>query len=154
MNLHRLWVAPLLLLLSISVAPLAAAPDTDAPAKVVQDLLHSSMIHFGFGPDTVKAAKPWVALELYDRMVKKANTPTPKGDAPDIEGDLFLDCQDAPTSYKVGDAIIADTKAKVPVTLTWDSEKRHLTFLLEQVDGAWKVYDVIYDKDGKLTDLL
>jgi len=40
------------------------------------------------------------------------------------------------------------------VILIWPSEKRHLTVLLTQLKGAWKVYDVIYDKDGKLTDLL
>ena len=53
MNFPRLSIAPLLLLLSISVAPLAAAPDTDTPAKVVHDLYKSCMAHPGFDPETI-----------------------------------------------------------------------------------------------------
>jgi Protein of unknown function (DUF3828) len=153
MNL-RLWITALLIT-SLSVLRLAAAPEAGDPTKVVQDLYHSAQSHFGFSPDTVKADKPWLAPALYAKIWKKVNQPTPKGDAPDIEGDLFLDSQDGPTKFEVGNASIDKTKAKVSVTLIWPSETRHQTVLLEQIDGAWKVTDVDYgDKEGKLTDLL
>lgn len=151
MKIRRLWLVALLL---ISLPALhAAASGSDSPASVVKALYRSSLDHFGFSPESVKLDKPWVTPELYARMWKKANEPTPKGDAPDIEGDLFLNAQDTPTKWEVGDSSITATTAKVIVTLHWDSDKRQYTVLLKQVDGAWKVTDVDYGKDGKLTDL-
>ena len=85
---------------------------------------------------------------------KKLNQPVAKGDAPDIEGDLFLGCQEPPSKFEVGEISVDGTKAKVEVTLIWPGEKRQYTVLLEQVQGTWRVYDVDYGKDGKLTDLL
>jgi len=147
----------LIVLLVIAFGPLvptSAEPATESPDAVVNALYHSSMKNFGFSPDAVKATKPWVTPELYKRMWKKVNQPVPKGDAPDIEGDLFLNCQDAPTKLTVGKATINGTKAQVEVALAFGDEKRKYTVLLEQVGGAWKVSDVNYGKDGKLTDLL
>jgi hypothetical protein len=152
MKFHRLWIVALLL---VSLSALrAATADSDTPATVVKALYRSSLDHFGFSPESVKAAKPFVTPDLYARMLKKVNEPTPKGDAPDIEGDLFLNAQDVPTKWEVGDSSITAAKAEVKVNLHWDSEKRQYTVLLKQVDGAWKVYDVDYGKDGKLSDLL
>jgi hypothetical protein len=153
MKLHRFWIVALLLT-SIPVLRVAAAPEANSPATVVRALYRSSMDHFGFTPESVKLTKPWVTSELYARLWKKVNAPQPKEGPPDIEGDLFLDCQDTPTKLAVGNATINQTKAKVDVTLNWDSEKRQYIVLLKQVDGAWKVYDVHFGKDGNLTDLL
>jgi len=139
------------------VSDAVAAPGTDSPAAVVQALYHSAFVHFGFTPDTVKANRQWLTPELYARLWKKVNEPTPKGDAPDIEGDVILNCQDTPDKFVVGTASISQTTAKVDVMLTWggaSGDKRHYYALLKQIDGAWKVYDIDYGKDGKLTDLL
>ena len=151
------WFLMLVLLGSIALLSGArAASETDSPPAVVQALYHSALIHFGFTPDTVKSYRPWLTPELYTRLWKKVNEPTPKGDAPDIEGDVILDCQDPPDKFVVGKASIDQTNAKVDVTLIWPSsgEKRQYRALLQQIDGAWKVYDIDYGKDGKLTDLL
>ena len=148
MKFHRLWVVALLL---ISASALRAA---DTPADVARALYRSSLAHFGFSPDSVKLTKPWVTPELYARVWKKVNEPTPKGDVPAIDGDLFLNAQDVPTKWDIGDAAITGSKARVNVILHWDKEQRLYTVLLKQVDGAWKVYDVDFGKDGKLSDLL
>ena len=152
------WLLILVLLESIALLSGAkAASETDSPAAVVQALYHSAFTHFGFTPDTIKSNQPWLTPELYSRLWKKVNEPTPKGDAPNIESDVFLDCQDLPNKYIVGKASVDQTKAKVDVVLTWSGasgEKRHYTALLKQIDGTWKVYDIDYGKDGKLTDLL
>ena len=153
MKFFRLGIAALLLT-SIAMLRVVSAPATDNPATVARALYRSSLDHFGFSPESVKLDKAWVTPDLYARMWKKVNVPTPKGDAPDIEGDLFLNAQDVPTKMELGDSSIIGTKAKVIVTVHWDSEKRQYTVLLKQVEGAWKVYDVDYGKDGKLTDLL
>jgi len=150
----RCWLVVLLLIMLASLLPMAAAPAGDSPDAVVQALYHSSMKNFGFSPEAVKATKPWVTPELYKRMWKKVNQPVPKGDAPDIEGDLFLNCQDAPTKVTVGKATINGAKAQVEVAVAFGDEKRKYTVLLEQIDGTWKVSNVDYGKDGKLTDLL
>jgi hypothetical protein len=153
MKFHRLWIVALLLI-SIPSLRAAAAPAADSPAVVVKALYRSSMDHFGFSPESVKLAKAWVTPELYARLLKKANAPQPKEGPPDIEGDLFLNCQDVPTKWEIGDSSTTAAKAKVNVILHWDSEKRQYAVLLKQVDGAWKVYDVDFGKDGKLSDML
>jgi hypothetical protein len=154
MKFHPLALALLLATTLFLVPSLAAPPATAGPGDVVHDLYKSAQAHFGFSPESVKAAKPWVSAGLYAKMLKKVNEPVPKGDAPDIEGDLFLDSQDPPDKFEVGKADIDGTKARVPVTLIWPSEQRHQTVDLEQIGGAWKVTEVVYGKDGKLTDLL
>ena len=43
----------------------------------------------------------------------------------------------------------------ITVTLTWSpSEQRSYRVLLQQINGAWKVYDIDFGKDGLLTDQL
>jgi hypothetical protein len=144
----------LILLVTVSFQNAGAAPATASPVDVTNALLHTALKHFGFAADSLKLEKEWIAPDLYARLLKKANEPVAKGDAPDIEGDIFLNSQETPTKVKVGNAIIDQDKAKVDVVLNFDEEKMKYTVLLKQVDGAWKVYDVNYGKDGFLTDLL
>jgi hypothetical protein len=154
--IHRGFV--ILSLISLgSTLPVIGAPVTKTPDAVVQALYQSSLDHFGFSPESVKLSKPWVTPDLYARLWKKVNEPQPKDAAPDIEGDLFMDCQEPPTKFEIGKVSPADTKAKiveVGVTLFFAGDKRHYTVQMEQIGGAWKVSDVDYGKDGKLTDLL
>jgi hypothetical protein len=116
-----------------------AVPLADSPADVTQALYRSALAHEGFTPESIKASRPWLTPDLYSRLWKKLNQPTPKGDAPDIDGDVFLDCQDPPDKFQVGQSSIAQAKAKVEVTLVWPKEKRHYTVLLAEESGAWKV---------------
>ena len=155
MKLIRSLTALVVMGMVLLFSEVNAAPDAASPAEVTQALYHANLAHStGFNKESVVLSKKWVTPDLYARILKKLNQPVPKGDAPDIEGDLFLDCQDPPNKFEIGKSSIDETKAKVEVILIWPSEKRHLTVLLTQLKGAWKVYDVIYDKDGKLTDLL
>jgi Protein of unknown function (DUF3828) len=155
MKLLRRGMMVLLLLPVLLTMRASAAAADNGPAAVVQALYQEAMANTdGFSPKSVHAVKVWVAPELYARLRKKANEPTPKGDAPDIDGDVFLDAQDLPTRFEVGSAAIDGGKAKVAVTLTWSAETRHYTVLLEQIGGAWKVTNIDFGKDGKLTDLL
>ncbi len=155
MKWHQ-WFVVLFVGASIAfVQNAAAALTTDDPATVTKALYRSDLRDAGFTPDTVKASRPWLTPDLYACLLKKANQPTPKGDAPEIEGDVFLNAQDVPDKFEVGHATIDHDNAKVDVTLHWSKEKRHYTVLLKQVNGAWKVYDINYGgKDGSLTDLL
>ncbi len=141
-------------LVLISLVLLASIAKADDPAGVAHKLLTVARDNFGFSLASVHAEKACVTPALYARMLKKVNEPTPKGDAPDIEGDLFFNSQETPTGFKVGAAQIDGTQARVPVTVQLPGETWHCTMLLRQVDGAWKVDDVDYGKDGKLTDQL
>ena len=137
MNLRR-W---LIVLLSCALIQNAvAAPAADDPATVTNALYVSALHHMGFGTpgNTVKASRPWLTPDLYARLWKKVNQPVPKGDAPDIDGDVFLDCQDPPEKCEVGKGTIDQPNAKVDDTLSWPKEKRHYTVMLKQVSGAWK----------------
>jgi hypothetical protein len=150
----RDFLVPTLALVIVFSSVASAADDASGPAAVTRAAYRTALAHFGFDPAAVKAQQGRLTPDLYARLLKKANQPTPPGDAPDIEGDVFLDSQDVPTKWEVGEAAVDGTKAKVRVTLQWDKEKRHYSVLLAQVDGAWKIYDIVYGTDGKLTDLL
>ena len=155
MKFTRLWIVAFALAAALAISPAVADPATDSPATVAQALYRSSLDHFvGFTTDSVKRTKPWVAPELYARLWKKVNEPQPKDEAPAFDGDAFLDCQDPPSTVTAGKFSIDGAKAKVDMKLVWSGETRHYTVLLEQVAGAWKVYDVDFGDDGKLTSML
>jgi hypothetical protein len=145
---------PFLALLVAFVSTALAAAEVTGPAAITKGAYHTAMAHFGFDAASVKLQQDRLTLDLYGRLLKKVNEPVPAGDAPDIEGDVFLDCQDVPTKYEVGDAVIDGTKARVKVTLHWDNDKRQYVVLLTQINGVWKIYDINFGKDGTLTDLL
>jgi hypothetical protein len=124
------------------------------PVAVTKAAYQVDLAHFGFDANTVQADKPYLAPELYAALMKKAHQPVAKGDAPDIEGDVLFDAQDVPDKYEVGAASLRGIKAEVPVSLRYGTEKRHYMVRLVQINGAWKIADVYYGKDGKLSDLL
>ena len=144
----------MLLLTAVSCA--ADMLENSTPNAVVRALYRHSLDHFSFDRESVRAVKPWVTPGLYARLLKKVNTPQPKDEAPDIEGDVFLDAQEAPTGFKVdpGTIIIDETQAQVGVSLEWPGDKRHYTVFLQHLNGVWKVSEVQFEKDGRLTDLL
>jgi hypothetical protein len=154
MKLVRWLLVPVLLQSSAWLSGARAASDTDSPAVVVQALYKVDLKHFGFDETVLKADRPYLAPDLYARLLKKANQPVAPGDAPDIEGDVIFNAQDMPTHYVVGKASIDQASAQVGVDLAWDSDKRHYTVRLQQINGAWKVTDIDFGQDGKLTDLL
>lgn len=124
------------------------------PAAVTKAAYQADMKHFGFDADTLRTDKPYLTPDLYAKLSKKASQPVAKGDAPDIEGDVLFDAQDVPDKYEVGSASINGAKAKVPVSLRWGNEKRRYLVQLVQMNGAWKISEIDYGKDGKLSDLL
>ncbi len=152
----------LVLALFLAVASglaLRADPDKRSPSDVAREGIHTAIEHFGFSPETLKFEKKWLTPDLYARLLKKANQPVPKGDAPDIDGDVFLDSQDLPTSFTLppnGDSTFNGAMKihAVTVSLVWTNEHRQYRVLLQEINGEWKVYGIDFGKDGKLTDLL
>jgi hypothetical protein len=124
------------------------------PAEVTKAAYQVDLKHFGFDADTVRADKPYLAPDLYAALMKKAHQPVAKGDAPDIEGDVLFDAQDVPDKYEVGVATIRGPIAEVPASFYYGKEKRHFTVHLVQFKDGWKISDIDYGKDGKLSDLL
>ena len=135
--------------------PAGATPPADSPATVTQNLYQVALKNWGFSPKVVKAYQPFLTPGLYSRLWKQATKPTPPGDANEIDFDVITGGQDTPDKFEVGHASIDQTKAKVEVTVIYlPSEKQHYTVLLTQVDGAWKVDDIDYGLNGKLTSFL
>ena len=147
-------LAALLLALALTTTLRAASADTTDPAAVTKAAYQTAMTHFGFSADLLRYQKPYLAPDLYAALLKKANQPTPKGDAPDIEGDVILNAQDLPDKYTVGPATITGAQATVPVTLQWGTETRRYLVYLTQLHTTWKITNIDYGQDTKLTDLL
>jgi len=142
------------LLLAFALLPGLTRADTNEPAAVTKAAYQTALAHFGFSADILRHQKPYLAPDLYRALLKKANQPVPKGDAPDIEGDVILNAQDIPDKYEVGPATLSGPKAEVPVQLRWGTEKRHYVVHLTQIDHTWKITDIDYGKDSKLSDLI
>ncbi len=140
--------------LAMMMCVVRAETTGSGPAEVTKAAYQVDLKHFGFDADTLRADKPYLTTDLYAKLLKKANQPVAKGDAPDIEGDVLFDAQDVPDKYEVGSASINGTKAEVPILLRYGNEKRHFVVRLVQINGAWKIAEVDYGKDGKLSDLL
>lgn len=131
-------------------APAADKPAPD-PAQTVQSFYAYHFKHdMGFGAPEIKARKAWLAPKLYALITKALNKPVPKGDAPDIDGDIFTDSQDTPNSFLVGKATLDKETAKVDVTFIWSGEKRHVTVILTQVEKAWLIVDIDYGSHRSL----
>jgi len=129
----------------------------DDPAAVTRAAYDMDMAHFGFDANTVLAEKTYLTPELYAKLMKKAKQPVAKGDAPDIEGDVLFNAQDVPDKYVVGYAsgdYASTGKASVPVQLRFGHEERLYHVHLVRLNGSWRIADVDYGKDGKLSDLL
>ncbi len=124
------------------------------PATTTFAAYQTAMAHFGFSPEILRHQKPFLAPDLYAALMKKANQPVAKGDAPDIEGDVILNSQELPDKFDVGRTTVSGAHATVRVTLSWGTETRHYFVQLTQINGAWKITDIDYNKDGKLSDLL
>jgi len=144
----------LVLLLSAATLQVARAASESDPAAVVRALYKLDIKNVGFDGDYIKSERPYLAPDLYARIEKALNKPVAPGDEGSIDEDLILGAQDTPTKYSVGQATIDHDTAEVPVDLAWDSDKLHYTVFLKQFDGAWKVTEIDYGKNGKLTDLL
>ena len=150
MKSQVLYLAALLSILAIT--PLEAENNGADPVQAVQSFYAYHFKHdMGFGAPEVKARKSWITPALYDLIMKVLSKPTPKGDAPDIEGDIFTDSQDTPTSFHVGKATVEKGTATVDVTLVWSAEKRYVTVMLTQIDKAWRISDIDYGDHRTLT---
>ena len=148
-------ICGLLLVLAFSLSAARANILMDDPVEVTKAAYRTALTHFGFSPELLHRQKPYLAPDLYAALMKKANQPVAKGDAPDIEGDVIFNAQDVPTKYEVGQATFSGAKAEVPVSLVWGTDKRrYIVRLTKSGYGAWQITDIDYGKDGKLSDLL
>lgn len=153
MKLATLPLTVLLFLFTITgFAAGNAAPD---PAQTVQAFYDYHFKHdMGFDAKQMKARKGWLTPKLYTLITEALAKPVPKGDAPEIDGDIFTDSQDTPTSFHVGKAVVEKDIAKVDVTLVWSGEKKHLTVILVQEEHAWLIQDIDYSDHRTLVKTL
>ena len=148
-------IGTLLLVLSLSLGAVRANIMMEDPVEVTKAAYRTALAHFGFSPELLRYQKPYLDSDVYSELMKKANQPVAKGDAPDIEGDVFFNAQDVPDKYEVGHATISGAKAEVPVSLVWGNDKRrYVVHLVKAEYDTWQITDIDYGKDGKLSDLL
>jgi hypothetical protein len=148
-------IGTLLMVWALTLGAARANIMMEDPVEVTKAAYRTALAHFGFSPELLRPEKPYLAPDIYAALMKKANQPVAKGDAPDIEGDVIFNAQDVPDKYEVGHATISGTKAEVPVSLAWGSDKRRYIVRLSKSDyGAWQITDIDYGKDGKLSGLL
>lgn len=150
----RIYIQVLLPALLLPLFPLNAAP-ADPAKDAVQSLYTAHFKDFdSLGPGLHKKER-WLskgllgAIHAYQQSLTKHPS---KNDADGIDGDLFTDAQDVPSSFTVGDAKVNGDHAEVPFTLVFADKKkvyetRKGVAKLVNENGAWKVDNLVIDKD-------
>jgi len=133
-------------------APKAAAADT--PKDVVQAFYTAHFKDFDSVGPGLRKKERWLskgflgAIHSYQQWETKHTT---KGDVEGLDGDLFTDAQDEPSSFTVGEAKVNGDHADVPFTHVFADKKkvyetRKGIAKLVNEGGAWKVDNIIIDK--------
>ena len=151
------YLLVLLIALGGSVArpAMTAQSPEDAAERVVRACYRWHFSHDkAFTDRSVHQKERWLAPDLLTACsAYLARTAGHEG-APSIEGDPFTDSQEYPRSHRVGTANIDGGVASVPVTMIWRHERRIVTVKLRQIDGAWRISDLVPEGTPPLTSLL
>jgi hypothetical protein len=140
-------VKRLLLALALAGWPLMAQAQSLADADAFIRKLYAAYAHNG-EPDYLGPMAPRVFSPRLLGLIRRDERLTPKGDAPELDGDPICDCQDpggmSRPHIEVSGAGPGRATAKVRFRL--DTEPRALTLDLVSVQGQWRVDDV-HSKD-------
>jgi hypothetical protein len=153
----------LLLFVTVDLVPSRAVdPSPGGPVIVVQALYRACLSRYtiGFNAESARFAKPYLAPDLNALIDRKLDQLRISQGAAHSEIDIFFDAKQPPKSFSIDRPVgMGPGEAWVDVTLKWLNEERVYTISLSkddfgQKDGAWKVIDINYDKDGTLRDWL
>ncbi len=140
---------------SAPAQPAAAANEAAAAQAVVQGLLQA---HFktdmGFTPASVAAKAERLTPDLQRRLLKQLAKPVPADEVPDIDGDPFTNSQDLPTRFQLEPAKLRGAQAEVTVRFSGHGMNQRVRYLLQRVDGQWRIDDLRYADGSTLRQLL
>lgn len=138
------------LAVALAIAGLASAGRAAPPAPGgAGAFLHRIYSHYPHRPgasafDPVGRSAPAVFDPSMVALIRENLRLTPKGDAPDLDGDPLCDCQDdAGMKVRIGAISLTDPgRATASVDLDLSGEHRHLGFDLTRVGSQWRVHDI------------
>ncbi|WP_395702182.1 hypothetical protein [Aquabacterium sp.] len=148
--------------LPLHAQPVAASrSSTGTPAEaaaaqaVVQGLLQQ---HFKtdmvFNTASVNAKAARLTPDLQRRLLQQLARPVPADEVPDIDGDPFTNAQDLPTRFQLEPAQLSGTQAEVAVRFSGHGMHERVRYVLQRVDGQWRVDDLRYADGSTLRQLL
>jgi hypothetical protein len=144
-------LASLLALTAIFCSHSAKAASEPTPNAVVQEFYTAHFKDFDSTGPGLRKKEKWLSKGLLGSIhawIKRSAKNTPKGDAPELDIDLFTEAQDQPYSFKLGSGTVKGAKAEVPISFSYGKE---VILLME--DGAWKIDD-LQSKENNLRKLL
>ena len=124
--------------------------------------------HFSHSKDSrlknIGQRRRWLTSELDDLLLAEyqredREQTTHPDEVPYIEGDVFTDSQEYPTTFRLGKVDTAEDRAKVTVTFIWREKTKEVDRrdeVLEVVlrNGKWLINDLVSSDGRKLNDLL
>jgi hypothetical protein len=127
--------------------PLMAHAQSLADADAFTRRLYAAYAHNG-EPDYLGPMAPRVFSPRLLGLIRRDERLTPKGDAPELDGDPICDCQDpgGMGRLRIEVASAGPGRATAKVRFRLDTEPRALTLDLVSVQGQWRVDDV-HSKD-------
>lgn len=133
----------------------AGSADAAAAQAVVQSLLQQ---HFktdmGFSKASVMAKAAQLTPDLQRRLLAQLAKPVPADEVPDIDGDPFTNAQDLPTRFQLEPARLRGAQAEVAVRFSGHGMHERVRYVLQRVDGQWRVDDLRYADGSTLRQLL
>ena len=118
-----------------------------------------------FNVRNITLRKRWLTGELYQLLLSELKHQAEEqkahpDEAPYFEGDPLTDSQEPPDAFRVGNAEVSGSLAKVTVTLLWSArtsrgrDKRNIEVELTKSGVVWLINDVINNQGARLRDEL
>lgn len=129
-------------------------PDT-SPESVTLGLLRDHMTHdLAFTAETVLRKGDFLTRGLTGAIAVYFAAPQSPDEAPLINGDPFTDSQEYPTGFVLGEALLQDSEAIVPVLFQDFDRQKRVEMVLHREGSRWLVDDLRYPDGETLRELL
>ncbi len=129
--------------LGLALSPLAAAAQSLPDAEAFVRRLYRAYEHNG-SPDYLGRQMRQVFSPRLIELIRRDQRLTPKGDAPELDGDPICGCQDSAglRDVRVSVADAGPGRAQARVRYRFDDGPSEKTVDLVTVQGRWRVDDV------------
>lgn len=156
---HRLDSASMLVAVDSVIytmvqSELSSMPGTH-PAGVVQALLEA---HFAddmsFDRVSTGRRERWLSPTLWLDMQAYFARPVSADEPPAITGDPFTNSQEYPARFVLTSLEEGPTESRVQVVFRDAYRTTRSTFVLQRVQGEWRVHDIVYEDGSTLREAL
>jgi len=152
---HFISASQLVLGLDQVVWSLHLAQQDTSPESVTLGLLRDHMTHdMAFTEETILRKDNYLTRGLKRAIADYFALPAPANEAPVINGDPFTDSQEYPSGFVLGEALMVNSEAIVPVLFQDFDRQKRVEMVLHREGSRWLIDDLRFPDGMTLRDLL